>query len=205
MKGPDRHLLLARPLPPALAHGPTFLPLDDLTTATLTQSGGTVIASSQVMINDGGTYLLSGGTLLTPSLINNGSFNVSGGTIDASITNNTTATMSGGTVSSGYTLTNSGTFNLSGGTLSVSTLSNSGSVAISGGNTGRSVIFQFRNDNDQWRYGHDNRHDYRQRWNAHCERFGAQQHWWTHRCERHQFWNGDIGGEQYFHGITAVG
>ncbi len=59
------------------------------------QSGGTHSASTQVHIVNG-NYDLSGGTLTTAVLINDGTFNYSGGEADVNLTNNGTMNVQGG-------------------------------------------------------------------------------------------------------------
>jgi hypothetical protein len=80
---------------------PSMAALDaPLTTATLTQSDGTITASNRVTINASGTYNMSGGTLDTPLLEiqGGGTFNYSGGTADSSVSNSGTFSVSTGSL-----------------------------------------------------------------------------------------------------------
>ena len=84
-------------------------------TGTFTQTGGThtVVNTLTIAANPGstGSYNLSGGSLQAGSIVNNGAFSYSGGTLEAGITNNGSFSLSGsGTRTVNGDMTNNGTF-----------------------------------------------------------------------------------------------
>lgn len=84
-------------------------------TGTFNQSGGTHTVANTLTIaaNPGsiGSYDLSGGFLKAGSIVNNGAFSYSGGTLEAGITNNASFSLSGnGTRTVNGDVTNNGTF-----------------------------------------------------------------------------------------------
>jgi len=78
--------------------------------ACYTQNGGTATISGEVQINADGTFFLSGGTLNAAMVVNDNTFEQSGGEFVGHVENNGTFTYGGGQFDES-TLTNNGTVN----------------------------------------------------------------------------------------------
>jgi fibronectin-binding autotransporter adhesin len=82
---------------------------------TVTQSGGTHVIQGTTSVNSGGTITVAGGSLSAASIIDNGTFNQTGGTVNVT----TVGVGNDGTISGGA---GTGNATISGGTLNVTNL-----------------------------------------------------------------------------------